>query len=50
MARSGNLLNPNARDAMDRFKMEAAGEVDVPTSYYRRRPLNQYSISIACGR
>nr|MCR4772659.1 alpha/beta-type small acid-soluble spore protein [Oscillospiraceae bacterium] len=22
-------LNPNARDAMDRFKMEAAGEVGV---------------------
>ena len=26
---SNNLVNPNARDAMDRFKMEAAGEVGV---------------------
>ena len=29
MARSNSILNPNARDAMDRFKMEAAGEVGV---------------------
>jgi len=29
MSRSNNLLNPNAREAMDRFKMEAAGEVGV---------------------
>ncbi|MBP5166803.1 MAG: alpha/beta-type small acid-soluble spore protein [Oscillospiraceae bacterium] len=30
MAKSSNrILNPNARDAMDRFKMEAAGEVGV---------------------
>lgn len=29
MANKGNLVNPNARDAMDRFKMEAAGEVGV---------------------
>ena len=28
MARN-TILNPNARDAMDRFKMEAAGEVGV---------------------
>ena len=27
--RSNNLVNPNARDAMNRFKMEAAGEVGV---------------------
>jgi len=27
--RSNNLLNPNAREAMDKFKMEAAGEVGV---------------------
>lgn len=26
---SNNLLNPNARDAMNRFKMEAASEVGV---------------------
>ena len=29
MARSNNILNPNAREAMDRFKMEVAGEVGV---------------------
>lgn len=28
-SRSNNLVNPNARDAMNRFKMEAAGEVGV---------------------
>lgn len=27
--RSNNLVNPNAREAMNRFKMEAAGEVGV---------------------
>lgn len=26
---SNNLVNPNARDAMNRFKMEAASEVGV---------------------
>ena len=26
---SNNLVNPQARDAMDRFKMEAASEVGV---------------------
>ena len=26
---SSNLVNPNARDAMDRFKMEAASQVGV---------------------
>ena len=29
MARSNQILNPNARDAMDRFKMETASEVGV---------------------
>ena len=29
MANSNNLVNPNAREAMDRFKMEAASEVGV---------------------
>lgn len=27
---SNSLVNPNARDAMDRFKMEAASDLDVP--------------------
>ena len=26
---SNNLVNPNARDALDRFKMEAASQVGV---------------------
>ena len=31
MTKSSNkLVNPNAREAMNRFKMEAASEVDVP--------------------
>lgn len=29
MANSNNLVNPGAREAMDRFKMEAASEVGV---------------------
>ena len=30
MSKSSNqIMNPNAREAMDRFKMEAAGEVGV---------------------
>lgn len=29
MATTNNLVNPNAREAMDRFKMEAASEVGV---------------------
>jgi len=29
MAKSNSILNPNAREAMDRFKMEVAGEVGV---------------------
>ena len=28
--KSNNLVNPSARDAMDRFKMEAASDLDVP--------------------
>ena len=33
--RSNNLVNPNAREAMTRFKMEAAGDLDVysPQNY-----------------
>ena len=30
MASSNKLVNPNAREAMDRFKMETASEVGVP--------------------
>ena len=37
---SNNLVNPNAREAMNRFKMEAASEVDVPN------PLNFTHITI----
>jgi len=29
MSSSNKLVNPNAREAMDRFKMEAASEVGV---------------------
>lgn len=30
-----NQINiPEAREAMDKFKMEAASEVDVPSTYY----------------
>ena len=29
MNKSSSIMNPNARDAMNRFKMEAAGEVGV---------------------
>ncbi|MEG0036276.1 MAG: alpha/beta-type small acid-soluble spore protein, partial [Oscillospiraceae bacterium] len=29
MSKSSNLVNPNAREAMNRFKMEAANEVGV---------------------
>ena len=28
--KSNNLVNPAAREAMDKFKMEAAADVDVP--------------------
>lgn len=30
---SNNLVNPNAREAMNRFKMEAAAEVGVCIPY-----------------
>ena len=34
MSNKSNKLNvPEARAAMDKFKMEAASEVDVPRSY-----------------
>ena len=30
---SNRIVVPGAREAMDKFKMEAANEVDVPSSY-----------------
>lgn len=41
---SNNLVNPNAREAMNRFKMEAASEDGVPTptkfyTYYHLKRL-----------
>lgn len=34
-SKNNNKLNiPEARQAMDQFKMEAANEVDVPSTYY----------------
>lgn len=34
-SKNSNKLNvPEARAAMDKFKMEAASEVDVPSTYY----------------
>ena len=34
MSTSNNKINvPEARAAMDKFKIEAASEVDVPSSY-----------------
>ncbi len=34
MSRKNNRINvPEAREAMDKFKMEAANEVDVPKTY-----------------
>lgn len=29
---SNNLVNPNAREAMNRFKMEAANDLDAPAT------------------
>lgn len=35
-SKNNNKINvPEARAAMDKFKMEAAAEVDVPSTYYR---------------
>ncbi len=34
-SKNTNKINvPEARAAMDKFKMEAASEVDVPSTYY----------------
>ena len=35
--RSNNLVNPNAREAMNRFKMEAAGDLDVYSPQNHKR-------------
>ena len=32
-SRSNRIMVPTAREAMNKFKMEAANEVDVPSSY-----------------
>lgn len=31
---NSKIMVPNAREAMNKFKMEAANEVDVPSTYY----------------
>ena len=31
---SNRIVVPGAREAMDKFKMEAASEDDVPSTYY----------------
>ena len=31
--KSNHLVNPAPREAMDKFKMEAAADVDVPQPY-----------------
>ena len=45
-SKNSNKLNvPEARAAMDKFKMEAASEVDVPSTYkilYHRRYMTHY--------
>ncbi len=34
MSKKNNRINvPEAREAMDKFKMEAANDLDVPTPY-----------------
>ena len=38
MAKSSNLVNPNAREAMDRFKMEAASALGVPATTNSQLP------------
>ena len=46
MKSNNNAVVPEAREALDKFKMEAAADLDVPTSYwkitytYRFGPLN----------
>ena len=33
MKSNNNAVVPEAREALDKFKMEAASDIDVPTSY-----------------
>lgn len=33
MKTNNNAVVPEAREALDKFKMEAASDLDVPTSY-----------------
>ncbi len=33
MKSNNNAVVPEAREALDKFKMEAAADLDVPTSY-----------------
>ncbi len=33
MKSNNNAVVPEAREALDKFKMEAASDLDVPTSY-----------------
>ena len=33
MKSNSNAVVPEAREALDKFKMEAAADLDVPTSY-----------------
>lgn len=46
MKSNNNAVVPEAREALDKFKMEAASDLDVPASYrkttytYRFDPLN----------
>ena len=46
MKSNNNAVVPEAREALDKFKMEAASDLDVPASYrkitytYRFGPLN----------
>lgn len=43
-SKNTNKINvPEARAAMDKFKMEAAAEVDVPGSYYKKTTGEQRS-------
>lgn len=34
MKSNNNAVVPEAREALDKFKMEAASDLDVPTSYW----------------
>jgi len=44
MSKSNGIMNPNAREAMDKFKMEAANEVGVNLKHLKDR--RKYVIKI----